>query len=48
MALAADTPNRADAARRDMPPATAEISLQRRSSDKDFAMSAGLLVQQTV
>jgi hypothetical protein len=46
-ALAADTPNRSAAARRDMPPATAAISLLRRSSDKDFAMSADLLVQQT-
>jgi hypothetical protein len=31
-----------------MPPATAEMSLERRSCDKDFAMPAGPLVQQTV
>jgi hypothetical protein len=45
--LAADTPNRSAAARLDGPPATAAISRDRKSSDKDFAMSAGLLFLQT-
>ena len=39
-ALAADTSNRSAAARRDMPPATAVMSLERRSCDKDFASCA--------
>ena len=42
-AVEAATPNRSAAARRDMPPATAAISLERRSSESGLAMHAGLL-----
>jgi hypothetical protein len=42
-ALAGETPNRSAAARRDMPPSTAWMILIRKSSDKGFAMRAGLL-----
>jgi hypothetical protein len=47
-ALAADTPNRSAAARRESPPATAAINRDRKSSDKDLAMPAGPQLQQEV
>jgi hypothetical protein len=41
--LAAETPKRSAAARRDIPPSTARMSLIRKSSDKGFAMHTGPL-----
>src|SRR5258707_2853357 len=42
-ALDGETPNRSAAARRYIPPSTAWIILIRKSSDKGFAIRAGLL-----
>jgi hypothetical protein len=47
-ALAAEIPNGSAAARRDMPPSTASMILIRKSSDKGFAMRAGLLASAQV
>jgi hypothetical protein len=47
MALAAATPNRSAAPRRDMPPLTAAITRDRKSSDIGLTMPAGLQIQQT-
>jgi hypothetical protein len=46
MALETPTPNRAAAARQDMPPSTAAITGSRKSTDKARPISASLLRQQ--
>jgi hypothetical protein len=43
MALAAETPKRSAAARRERPPATAATNLERRSTESGLPMQAGLL-----